>query len=264
MKFEKSVKKVFTSKYFLYFLLFLSIVNLLGYLMMKNFNAIAVFLIIGVLMYYFSKNMAVILLVCLVVTNLLMSRSFFKEGMENGSESTTASSTDPSSTANGANGATATTATTATAIKDKVKNAVSNIKDKVADKKATNSSGVITGPQEEEDPASASEIATLTSAEAASTPQGADAFTSVNGARPDYASTITNAYKGLNDLLDPDAIRSLTQETMTLMQEQQKLYKSMEAMSPLLGQAKGLLEGMDINNLKGLGGLIEKFSAAKV
>ena len=263
MKFEKSVKKVFTSKYFLYFLLFLSITNLLGYLMMKNFNAIALFLIVGVLMHYFSKNMAVILLVCLVVTNLLMSRSFFKEGMENSSDSTTAttdaSTSDSSATDSSSNNS---MVDSATPVKDKVKNAVANVKDKVAEKKASvTSSGVITGPQEEENDSS---MATLTSSEATTTPQGADAFTTVNGAKPDYAATITDSYKNLNNLLDPDAIKSLTQETMALMQEQQKLYKSMEAMSPLLGQAQTLIKGIDINNLKGLGGLIEKFSAAKV
>ena len=78
----------------------------------------------------------------------------------------------------------------------------------------------------------------------------------------DYAATVTEAYKGLNSMLDPEAVKSLTQETMTLMQEQQKLFKSMEAMSPLLSTAKGLLEGMDVNSLKGLADIASSFKGS--
>uniref|UniRef100_A0A6C0F2V5 Uncharacterized protein n=1 Tax=viral metagenome TaxID=1070528 RepID=A0A6C0F2V5_9ZZZZ len=231
MKFEKSIKKIFTSKYFLYFLLVLAVTNLLGYLMMKNFNAIAVFLIVGVLMNYFSKNMSVILLVCLTVTNLLMSRSFFKEGMENGDKS---ASTDGSK-----------------------KSAPGKPSKKVADnkpapaKKKDSSTNVITGPaQNEED-------------KTEDAPVGKDAISTVNGAKPDYAQTMTENYKNLNNMLEPESIQNLTKETMALMSEQKKLFESMQSMSPLLAQAKDMLAGMDMNNLQGLGDMVKNFAAAK-
>ena len=250
MKFEKSVKKVFTSKYFLYFLLVLAVTNLLGYLMMKKFNAIALFLIVGVLMHYFSKNMTVILLVCLVVTNLLMSRSIFKEGMESADKekdkdkSAMDKSTMDKSTMD--------KSTMDKSTMDKSAMDKSSI-DKIADAKkktaAANKSLPIT-PQMDE------------SSSDDTVPTGTETFAGRNG-KLDYAATVTDAYKGLNDLLDPDAIKNLTQETMTLMKEQQNLYKSMEAMSPLLAQAKDMLSGMDMNNLQGLGDMVKSFAATK-
>jgi hypothetical protein len=244
MKFEKSVKKVFTNKYFLYFLLFLSVTNLLGYLMMKNFNAIAIFLVVGLLVYYFSKNMSVILLVSLVVTNLLMSRKFFKEGMTGSTEES--GSTD-----------TTTSSSTSTDEKKKIVATPTN-----ASSTSGTTNSPITGPppsQDEEAAIDPNTLSTLVNTEAAAGASEGMTNSKV-GHKLDYAATVTEAYKGLNDLLDPDAIKNLTQETMTLMQEQQKLYKSMEAMSPLISQAKGLIEGMDINGLKGIGEMVTKFT----
>ena len=251
MKFEKSVKKVFTSKYFLYFLLVLAVTNLLGYLMMKKFNAIALFLIVGVLMHYFSKNMAVILLVCLVVTNLLMSRSIFKEGMESADKDKSTmdkSAMDKSAMDKSAMDKSA---------MDKSamdKSAMDKSKtDKIADAKkkaATANKSLPITPQMDD------------SSSDDTVPTGTETFAGRNG-KLDYAATVTDAYKGLNDLLDPDAIKNLTQETMTLMKEQQNLYKSMQSMSPLLAQAKDMLSGMDMNNLQGLGDMVKSFAATK-
>jgi hypothetical protein len=248
MKFEKSVKKVFTSKYFLYFLLVLAVTNLLGYLMMKKFNAIALFLIIGVLMHYFSKNMSVILLVCLVVTNLLMSRSFFKEGMENGDMSTTATdmpATDmpmtnkPMTNKPATDMPMANKPATAPAKKAIVKPATA--------KKADSATNVITGPAESEE----------------DVPVGQDAPSTVNGNKPDYAQTMTQNYQALNSMLDPEAMQNLTKETMVLMGEQKKLFESMQSMRPHLAQAKDMLSGMDMSNLQGLGDMVKSFAAAK-
>ena len=232
MNFEKAAKKLFTSKYFLYFILFLSVTNLFGYLMMRNLNAIIIFLVVGLLMYNFSKNMAVILLVCLVVTNLLMSRKMFKEGMVG--DKSEDSSTEKS---------------------------VVQPPEKEEEKKskpATPATPLMTTPLSTE-----AEIAaqnTLTNSEVAG---ASEAMTNSKTAhKVDYAATVTEAYKGLNSMLDPEAVKSLTQETMTLMQEQQKLFKSMEAMSPLLSTAKGLLEGMDVNSLKGLADIASSFKGS--
>ena len=64
-----------------------SVLNLLGYLMMQNLDAVAFFIIIGFLTTYFSKNMIVVLLVAMISTNfLVMSRSAGRkivEGMKN-------------------------------------------------------------------------------------------------------------------------------------------------------------------------------------
>jgi hypothetical protein len=75
----------------------------------------------------------------------------------------------------------------------------------------------------------------------------------------DYGASITNAYKDLNSYLDPDALKSLTSETMTLMKEQKKLYESMNSMGPLLNQAKTLLDGFDMKQLNGFASMAKNF-----
>jgi len=48
---------------------FISVVNLLGYVMMRDVDSVAFFVIIGFLTTYFSKNMIVVLLVAMITTN---------------------------------------------------------------------------------------------------------------------------------------------------------------------------------------------------
>ena len=43
----------------------------------------------------------------------------------------------------------------------------------------------------------------------------------------DYASTITDAYSQLNELIGKDGIKSLTNDTQTLMQQQLQLAKQL-------------------------------------
>jgi hypothetical protein len=118
-------------------------------------------------------------------------------------------------------------------------------------KKKDSSANVITGPaQNEED-------------NTEDAPVGKDAISTVNGAKPDYAQTMTENYKNLNNMLEPESIQNLTKETMALMSEQKKLFESMQSMSPLLAQAKDMLAGMDMNNLQGLGDMVKNFAAAK-
>jgi len=50
---------------------FISVVNLLGYVMMRDVDSVAFFVIIGFLTTYFSKNMIVVLLVAMITTNFL-------------------------------------------------------------------------------------------------------------------------------------------------------------------------------------------------
>ncbi len=67
----------------------LSAANLLGYLLLRELDAIALFAVIGFLTSYFSKNMIIVLLTALVATNfLVVSRRAVsvREGMATGSD----------------------------------------------------------------------------------------------------------------------------------------------------------------------------------
>jgi hypothetical protein len=70
----------------LYVVLFLAVTNLFGFLMARNFNAVIVFLLVGFIATYFSRNMIVVLMVSMVVTNVVSGVKMIKEGMENNEE----------------------------------------------------------------------------------------------------------------------------------------------------------------------------------
>lgn len=55
----------------------IAVLNMLGYLIIRDLDAVAFFAIVGFLATYFSKNMIVVLLVALIATNMFtMSRAF--------------------------------------------------------------------------------------------------------------------------------------------------------------------------------------------
>ena len=83
MKIPSSVSKILTNKYFLYFVLFLAVTNVLGYMVTGNFAAILFFAMVAYITHRFNKNMAIVLGVALFVTSFLMIGKRVKEGLEN-------------------------------------------------------------------------------------------------------------------------------------------------------------------------------------
>ena len=73
---------VLNSRFLLYFIFFLAIVDLLFFSVAGEFGFIAVFILIGYLTSFFSKNMMVILTVAMVFTNIIrFGRDVRVEGM---------------------------------------------------------------------------------------------------------------------------------------------------------------------------------------
>ena len=70
MKLETTIHKLLTNKIVLYIVSVVSILNVLGYLFYGNMNAVLYFAILAGLVYYFSKNMIIVLLVPLILVNL--------------------------------------------------------------------------------------------------------------------------------------------------------------------------------------------------
>ena len=76
--------KLLNNKYLLYVILFLSISDLLLFLMAGEFAFAVIFILIGLITSFFSKNMIVILTSAMILTNVLKYGSNIrKEGMEN-------------------------------------------------------------------------------------------------------------------------------------------------------------------------------------
>uniref|UniRef100_A0A6C0E4B3 Uncharacterized protein n=1 Tax=viral metagenome TaxID=1070528 RepID=A0A6C0E4B3_9ZZZZ len=220
MSIASKASKVLTNKMFLYFVFFLAITTVFGYLMTNKLNAVVLFALIGILMYQFSKNMAVVLLVCVLATNLAMSSRSIREGLEN-AETPKKKTSPPSSSSN-------------------------------------NDSTPIVPVSEEIAPSSESEPSDLSGMESMKNKNNKKG----GSGRIDYASTLEEAYDNLDQILGGDGIKNLTNDTQKLMAKQQELFQSMQAMTPMLNQAKQMLEGFDMKSLEGLAGLASSFTSS--
>ena len=74
------------NKWILYFVLFVSIVDLFNFFTIGDTTAIAIFIVAGFLTTYFSKNMLVILVISIAVTHIARYGNASLEGMESEEE----------------------------------------------------------------------------------------------------------------------------------------------------------------------------------
>jgi hypothetical protein len=253
MKLPKVIETLLHDKNVLYIVAFLAIMNFFGYVVLRDSYALLIFLSVGFISTYFSKNMTVVLLLTLLLTNFItvLSRMIVvnKEGFDataTGAEDATATPA-PVSTAPAAPGSTApvapgSTAKPAVAVAPAAKPVVAaapvmgagtSIK---ASKKVAN--GKVAEAMTELSPASL---------------EGDDDLPVNN--RVDYAKTLEKAYDNLDSLVGQDGVKGLTSQTNVLMDQQQKLMENMKSMEPLLKTAQSFLDKFESSSM---GKLFEK------
>jgi hypothetical protein len=222
-KISKTFSKVFENIYVLYFVFFLALLNLFGFLITGNFNAIVFFILVGYLVYNFTKNMIVVLTVPLVLTSIFMVGKKIQESFQDSSTDT------PSSES--------------TEKKKEIKT-----EDIIGDETSPDTTEVDTDSKEV--------------GEVANDNEQTDAMTTMykKNNRIDYASTVEDAYEDLGKILGGDGINRLTKDTQKLMKQQLQLADAMKNMTPLLESAKGLLQGFDMKNLNSLSSLAKNFN----
>jgi hypothetical protein len=249
MKLPKNFIKMLENKYVLYFVLFLAVTNVLGYLVLGNINAVIFFILVGFLVGNFSKNMIIVLTIPLVLTSILMVGKRVTEGLENKDEiqdKVAAAKADPD----------AAKATAAANNPDQAAK-LSQLKANAAAKKAQIGETLpMTGTSDNDVP---SETTTTEPAEAFQSDG-----TNKKRNRIDYAATVEDAYGDLNKILGGDGIKRLTQDTQQLMNQQMQLADAMKGMTPLLEQAKGMLKGFDFKELGGLANIAKNFGIGGV
>jgi hypothetical protein len=241
-------KNFFSDKYVLYFLVFLSVANILGYLVLGKITGVIFFIIVSYLVYNFSKNMSIVLGTALFFTNLLMLGTSVKEGLENNNSTTIPSSTSVSSSS-----------TTPTPTKQS-----SSTQSMTSSKSKKN---VVIVPEYKDD--NMMETTTQESSNAVamenSVPsvtedtEGMNVLNNKKRNRIDYAATIEEAYEDLNKILGGDGIKSLTDDTQKLMTQQLQLADAMKSMTPLLENAKSMLQGFDLKSLDSLASFAKGF-----
>jgi len=88
MKLNASLSKFLTSKWVLNIISILALFNVIGYMVMGDFNSVISFIIIAFVVGIFSKNMIIVLGIPLIMINLLSIKngSSTHEGMENNND----------------------------------------------------------------------------------------------------------------------------------------------------------------------------------
>lgn len=276
MSFSSEASKLLTNKYFLYFMVFLAASNILGYLVTNKINAVIFFALVGFLMSNFSKNMAVILLGSIIATNLLMANKTMREGLENATTNTTTNTTtidkdkitsvDPE-LSEGIN------ALEETGNVEKAKEKLNSIITSKSSSKTTSTSKPkitdINNPDlntETSDSSDPQAVESNNKKQGFHNPKGGSSLKNaapVDGnSRIDYASTLEGAYDNLDKILGSDGINKLTGDTQKLMSQQQKLFDTMQNMTPMLEDAKKMLAGFDLKELGNLANLSSSFATA--
>lgn len=270
MSFTNEASKLLTNKYFLYFIVFLAISNVFGYLVTNKFNAVIFFALICLLMANFSKNMVVILLVAIVATNLLMVNGRMREGLENASDSqltdaqkqeiqtqveadvqavknkrASGGAAPVTSDASDAATTDTTTDTTTTPTTTSTTTSTSN----------TNANDLKAKAQAKKESATSATTSDVTDEGFA--PAGVGASGKKRGAiggpakpsRIDYATTLEDAYDNLDKILGSGGMQNLSADTEKLMNQQKKLFEAMNTMMPLVSKAQDMLQGLDMGKI---------------
>ena len=256
MKLPKVVETLLNDKNVLYIVAFLAIMNFFGYIILRDSYALLIFLSIGFISTYFSKNMTIVLLSTLMLTNFItvLSRNFIinKEGFD--ATSTDATAATDATTATDATAATDAnkpnaTASTATGAKPVLQSGIMGAGAAKASKKvaASASSMAAAVPNGQKNAATTTTTKEpMTELSPASLDDEDDL--PVNN-RVDYAKTLEKAYDNLENLVGKEGVNGLTSQTNVLMDQQQKLMENMKSMEPLLKTAQSFLDKFESSSM---------------
>ena len=228
--------QLLNDKNVLYIVFVVAILNLLGYLITNNLEAVVFFLIVGFLSTYFSKNMIIVLIIAIVTTSIFATTRSpkviytTKEGMETMTEG---------------------------------KKNIGKAMDKDAEK-------VDKDAKKEKVGQDATSAGVNAAAEAAK--EGMDGIqgepqnqskTKGKGNRIDYANTLEKAYENLQNSIGKEGIQGLTEQTAGLLNQQKELMDNINSMQPFLQTAEGFLKNLDFSGIENIGNILNKFSGDK-
>ena len=198
MKLNTSISKFLTNQWVLNIVTILAFFNVIGYIVIGNFNNVIIYIVLALLIRTFSKNMIIILGIPLIFINLFAFKNLtsFSEGMENNNQKEIISTINDE--------------------KRRKEPAVSVIGSDSVSSSSTNNNNEVDSANTKSD-------------------EHFEVGRAKNGgSKIDYASTIENAYDDLNKVLGSDGIKSLTDDTQRLMKQQMELAKSMEGLTPIV------------------------------
>lgn len=271
MSFSSEASKLFTNKYFLYFIVFLAVSNVLGYLVTNRMNAVIFFTLVAFLVSNFSRNMTVVLLVAIIATNLLMANKSMREGLENATMPNLKDDQKATKVGDDNDKLDSVDKQLGDGLKTlQASDNTEEAKQKLENRRTmtmtstSNSTTPLIDPNNRDmnkPTIEASQLEGMGNKKAGfNNPKGGSSLRDaapVNGgnSRIDYATTLEDAYDNLDKILGSDGINRLSNDTQRLMQQQQKLFDTMSNMMPMINTAKDMMGSIDMTQLGGLADL---------
>ena len=204
------LSKLLRNKTVLYVILFFAVTNVIGFMLLGNSQAALLFIAVGFLVTFFSKNMTVVLLTALIVTNLYVGTANHagrvSEGFGSGAR--------PKSN------------------KKKKKSHKENFNPKGPHPIEVDADSDTDSDDQDAPPRRAS--AALDHSEA-------------TGKAPklDFEGTLNAAYENLGKTVGPGGLASMSSDTAKIAANQDKLMEHMDKLEPLIQRAGSMLEGLE-------------------
>ena len=219
----------------MYIVLSVAIVNMMGYLMVNNINAIILLFLVGFLTSFFSENMVVVMLTAVLFTNLIVgsekvSRRPLLEGMDEEDDDEEDEEQDD----------------------DEVAPAVPEVATALPSPEDGDEEEDEDEEEEEDEGNPIQENYTL---------RPASLNESDDAAELDFPGSIEAAYDNLDKLLSSDAINKMSKDTQNLADKQKKLMGNIDKLGPLMENAQNMMNGLNTGKINKL---ISGFSKLKV
>ena len=208
------------NKYVLKFLIFMAIVNVLGYVALEEFNSMALFIVMILLSRYFSKNTSINILIAIIVTSCFTLNNKVREGFKEKEKSK-----EPSKKEGIPLG---TSPTPGACAKD--------------EKMVNGECKKRTGFKNNVPPSSPAAVNNNEEGEI------------------DVAAQMEDAYVNLNKMMGDGAMKSMASETKKLVNQQQDLMNTLHSMTPTLNKAKETLDNLDLPDMEQMTGILKKFT----
>ena len=236
---ESSATALSTDKNVLYIMLVIAVVNVLGYLMMGNFEAVVFFAIVAYLSTFFTKNMVFVFLISILATNFLMVSKVNYLRFANAKEGMQMPNKDAATTATVAN---------ATAKPSPTPTTASTASTAPTAPKPTKKASKKTSGEKKEGMNGKLAPAKLNAADDSEDDDGdAAPFPS---SKAQEARNVEKAHDNLQSLGG-----GMNAQTEQVMQQQKILMDNMKTMQPFLETAERFLDKF---NMKGIDGMLGK------
>lgn len=225
---KKSLNTILSNKVLLYIVFALSILQWIYLLMSNRFDLIIIFGLISFVLKHYHHSMIVILGIPLTIIGLRMAIT--KEGFEGETENGSGSGSG----------------------KPK------------KEKKTGSGSGSGTGSSVEDDNQQTDEQEQQEEQDESGVNHSQDSEHDLQSNQINYASTLSKNIESYRETLGSDGFAKMTQDTQTLLQQQEQLGNAMKQFAPLLGQmtpflekANGLLNNMDVKQINNVANMFK-------